>query len=217
VNQGKWYYEVEILSAGTILVGWSLTSASPNYDMSTDPSSYSFGCANARKYHQGSDAFGKAVSIGDIVGVMIDLQDKTVGFSLNGEVLIDPLGTEYAFDRIFADDYIPAFSLACGQKVRCNFGQDVNSLRYFTNCGLQEGYEPFGVNMTRQIPLWYSNEVPIFEYVNEEHETLEYSTHVQDSVPCIKLASKTFGMEQTKMEYLRLSLPIKFHEEYTSK
>lgn len=217
VNQGKWYYEVEILSMGTIQVGWTITSATPNYDMSSDLNSYSFDCFNARKCHQGSDAYGKPVTVGDIVGVMIDLQDKTIGFSLNGEVLIDPLGTECAFDRIFADDYVPAFSLACGQKIRCNFGQDVNSLRYFTNCGLQEGYEPFGVNMTKQIPFWYSNEVPIFEYVNEDHDTIEWSTQVQDSVPCIKLASKTFGTEPTKMEYLRLSLPIKFHDEYTSK
>lgn len=149
---------------------------------------------------------------------MIDLQDKTVSFSLNGEILLDPLGSEAAFDAIFTQvEYIPAFSLGCGQKIRCNFGQDVNSLRYFTNCGLQEGYEPFGVNMTKNIPFWYSNEIPIFENIDESHEALECSNVVQDSTPCIKVASKTFGAEATKMEYIRLCLPITFHDEFITK
>ena len=177
IKTGKWYYEVEILSAGSIRVGWSISSTGPNYDMSHDPLSYSFDCCNARKYHNGSETFGKACALGDIVGVMIDLQDKTVSFSLNGEIMLDPLGSESAFEHIFSpEEYVPTFSLACGQKIKANFGQDVNSLRYFTNCGLQEGYEPFGVNMTKAITFWYSNEIPIFEYVDENHESLEFAS-----------------------------------------
>jgi hypothetical protein len=29
--------------------------------------------------------------------------------------------------------------------VRLNFGHDVDTFKYFTMCGLQEGYEPFCV------------------------------------------------------------------------
>ena len=174
IKNGKWYYEVEILSSGPIRIGWSDVVSVPNSDMSTDPSSYSFDCHNARKWHQSNDPFGKVCSIGDVVGVMIDLQDKTVSFSLNGELLVDQLGSESAFENIASGDgYVPGFTLYYGQKIRVNFGQDVNSLRFFTNCGLQEGYEPFGVNMTRAITFWYSNEIPIFEVVDENHETLE--------------------------------------------
>jgi len=36
-------------------------------------------------------------------------------------------------------------TLAAGQKGKFNFGQDSNSLKFFTTCGLQEGYEPFCV------------------------------------------------------------------------
>lgn len=36
-------------------------------------------------------------------------------------------------------------TLGAGQKARLNFGQDSNTLKYFTTCGLQEGYEPFCV------------------------------------------------------------------------
>ena len=44
-----------------------------------------------------------------------------------------------------------------------NFGRDVNSLRCFTTYGLQEGYEPFQVNMTRDITLWYNKDMPVSE------------------------------------------------------
>ena len=83
IFSGKWYYEVEILSMGIIKVGWSTLSCDPNVDISTDANSYSFDTYSARKWHNGSDPFGKKCSPGDIVGVMIDLQDKTISFSLN--------------------------------------------------------------------------------------------------------------------------------------
>lgn len=159
---------------GIIKVGWSTLSCDPNVDISTDANSYSFDTYSARKWHNGSDPFGKKCSPGDIVGVMIDLQDKTISFSLNGEPLMDSVGSESAFENISINEgYVPAFTLFSGQKVRVNFGQDVNSLKYFTNCGLQEGYEPFAVNMTKSITLWYSNEIPLFDLVDDDHEALE--------------------------------------------
>lgn len=41
--------------------------------------------------------------------------------------------------------YVPGFTMGFNQQGKVNFGQDVNSLKYFTCCGLQEGYEPFCV------------------------------------------------------------------------
>jgi ryanodine receptor 2 len=161
------------LSNGPIKIGWSNIKSNSNLDISNDPNSYSFDCSGARKCHNGSDPFGKTCAVGDIVGVMIDLQDKTISFSLNGELLIDSVGSETAFENIHVDQYVPAFTLYTGQKLRVNFGQDVNSLKFFTNCGLQEGYEPFAVNMTKPITFWYTNEVPIFENVEDNHESLE--------------------------------------------
>ncbi|CAF5018657.1 unnamed protein product, partial [Rotaria socialis] len=60
-----------------------------------------------------------------------------------------------------------------GQKARLNFGQDVNSLKYFTSCGLQEGYEPFCVNMSRSLTFWYSNFIPRFESVKSFSRSFE--------------------------------------------
>ena len=40
---------------------------------------------------------------------------------------------------------MPAFTLGSGQQVKVNFGNVVQTLKYFTICGLQEGYSPFAV------------------------------------------------------------------------
>ena len=86
-------------------------------------------------------------------------------FSLNGELLVDPAAGDAAFGDVHADGspFVPAFTLCTGQKCRLNFGHNVDSLRFFTMCGLQEGYEPFCVNMTRSVTFWYTKSLPIFE------------------------------------------------------
>lgn len=210
---------MEILSLGSIKIGWSSLASVPNKDISQEANSYSFECNMARKWHQGSDVFGKKCSLGDIIGCMIDLQDRTISYSLNGEFLMDSVGSECAFENIGTQiGYVPSFTLGLGQKIKLNFGQDVNSLKFFTNCGLQEGYEPFAVNMTKPISFWYSNEIPIFEVIDENHESLEIAKNfANDSIPCIKVTSKSFGTGKTRMEYLRLSLPVTFHDEFVPK
>lgn len=68
-----------------------------------------------------------------------------LGFSLNGELLMDALGGETTFADVQGDGFVPACTLGVGQKARLTYGQDVNTLKFFTTCGLQEGYEPFCV------------------------------------------------------------------------
>ena len=64
---------------------------------------------------------------------------------MNGELLVDPSAGDAAFNEVAGEDFVPACSLDIGQKVRVNFGHDVDTLKFFTMCGLQEGYEPFFV------------------------------------------------------------------------
>ena len=66
-------------------------------------------------------------------------------FSLNGELLVDPSAGDAAFSEIGGETFVPAATLGIGQKCRLNFGHEVDSFKYFTMCGLQEGYEPFCV------------------------------------------------------------------------
>lgn len=54
-----------------------------------------------------------------------------------------------------------------------NFGKDVSTLKYFTICGLQEGYEPFAVNMNRDVTMWLSKRLPQFVPVPNNHQHIE--------------------------------------------
>lgn len=54
-----------------------------------------------------------------------------------------------------------------------NLGQDVSSLRFFAICGLQEGFEPFAINMQRPVTTWFSKSLPQFEPVPPEHPHYE--------------------------------------------
>lgn len=50
-----------------------------------------------------------------------------------------------------------------------NLGKDASSFKYYTMCGLQEGFEPFAVNMNRQITMWFSKRLPTFVNVPKDH------------------------------------------------
>lgn len=64
-------------------------------------------------------------------------------------------------------------SLGPSQVGRMNFGKDVSTLKFFTICGLQEGYEPFAVNTNRDITIWLSKRLPQFLPVPQNHEHIE--------------------------------------------
>lgn len=106
-------------------------------------------------------------------------------------------------------------TLSAGQRGRFNFGQDSNSLKFFTTCGLQEGYEPFCVNMFRAMPMWYSKRLPRFAEINERSK-LDVQRLPATAIlpPCLKLCQKAGSndpgsQEKAHMEFIRLSLPVK--------
>lgn len=72
--------------------------------------------------------------------------------------------------------FIPVCSLGVCQAGRMNFGKDVSTLKYFTICGLQEGYEPFAVNMNRDVTMWLSKRLPQFVPVPLHHQHIEVRT-----------------------------------------
>lgn len=121
-------------------------SAMPDTKLGLDEKSYGFDGYLTKKWHQGAEHYGREWKVGEVVGCFLDLNDRTISFSLNGELLLDPSGSEMAFDNVVPiEGFVPALTIGAGQKCRLNFGQDSNSLKYFTTCGLQEGYEPFCV------------------------------------------------------------------------
>ncbi|VDL75397.1 unnamed protein product [Nippostrongylus brasiliensis] len=221
VTGGKWYFEFEILTAGFMKIGWMDVGATPDIQLGLDDRGYAFDGYLGRKWHQGAESYGKEWKIGDVVGCFLDLNDRTISFSLNGELLLDPSGSEMAFDNVqCGDGLVPAMSLGSGQRGRLNFGQQSNSLKFFTSCGLQEGYEPFCVNMYRTMPMWFAKRMACFEDISAGSQ-LEISRipATGNSPPCLKLTQKatiTEGgpSEKATMEYIRLSLPVKCNESF---
>ncbi|KAG8317291.1 Ryanodine receptor 2 [Homalodisca vitripennis] len=125
---------------------------------------------------------------------------------------MDALGGETTFADVQGDGFVPAFTLGVGQKAKLTFGQDVNTLKYFTTCGLQEGYEPFCINMNRPVTYWYTKDQPIFENTDDYADTRIDVTRIpagSDTPPCLKISHNTFEtMEKANWEFLRLSLPV---------
>ncbi|XP_041353187.1 ryanodine receptor-like isoform X2 [Gigantopelta aegis] len=218
VSAGKWYYEFEVITPGFMKVGWAKTGAKSGIELGLDGHSYVFDGEMGRKWNLEAESYGKMWQTGDVIGCMLDMHDKTVSFSFNGEQMMDDLGQEIAFREIDVDiGYVPAFTLGAHQLAKLNFGQDVNTLKYFTCCGLQEGYEPFCVNMTRQMTLWYSKDQSWFQPVSSSHSQLDITRIPGGSnmTPSLKVSSKTFGtLEKSYLEYMRLSLPVKCRDEF---
>ncbi|CAJ0581879.1 unnamed protein product, partial [Mesorhabditis spiculigera] len=218
VTSGKWYFEFEVLAEGFMKIGWMDIAASPDKQIGLDDRSYAFDGYLGRKWHQGAEAYGREWKVKDVVGCFLDLNDRTISFSLNGELLLDPSGSEMAFDNVMCGEgLVPAMTLGSGQLGRLNFGQDSNSLKFFTTCGLQEGYEPFCVNMYRQMPLWFGKQLARFEeLVGQSGTQLEVNRipATGNSPPCLKItqkltASEGSALEKSAMEFFRLSLPVK--------
>jgi len=69
--------------------------------------------------------------------------------------------------------FIPVCSLGLSQIGRMNLGKDASTFKYYTMCGLQEGFEPFAVNMNREVTMWFSKRLPTFVNVPEEHPHIE--------------------------------------------
>uniref|UniRef100_A0AAX7UUJ1 Ryanodine receptor 2 n=1 Tax=Astatotilapia calliptera TaxID=8154 RepID=A0AAX7UUJ1_ASTCA len=216
VNTGKWYFELEVRT-GEMRVGWARPGCLPDQELGSDDQAFVFDGFKVQRWHQGNEHFGRAWQIGDVVGCMVDLNEHTMMFTLNGEVLLDDSGSELAFkDFEVGEGFIPVCSLGVCQAGRMNFGKDVSTLKYFTICGLQEGYEPFAVNMNRDVTMWLSKRLPQFVPVPLHHQHIEVTRidETIESCPCLKVTQKSFGSQNsyTDITFYRLSMPIECAE-----
>lgn len=74
---------------------------------------------------------------------------------------------------LFFLGFIPVCSVGVCQVARLNLGKNVSTLKYFTICGLQEGYEPFAVNMNRDVTMWISKRLPQFVPIPINHQHIQ--------------------------------------------
>uniref|UniRef100_A0A096LVG6 E3 ubiquitin-protein ligase RNF123 n=1 Tax=Poecilia formosa TaxID=48698 RepID=A0A096LVG6_POEFO len=135
VFKGKWAYEVLISSQGLMQIGWCTLSCRFNQEegVGDTPDSYAYDGNRVRKWNVTTTNYGKSWAAGDIVSCLIDLDEGTITFCLNGQ----SLGT--AFSSIKTGPgvaYFPAISLSFKESVAFNFGS--RPLRYYP----AEGYLP---------------------------------------------------------------------------
>uniref|UniRef100_A0A8C3B4F7 Ryanodine receptor 3 n=1 Tax=Cyclopterus lumpus TaxID=8103 RepID=A0A8C3B4F7_CYCLU len=216
VKTGKWYFEFEALSGGDMRVGWARPGCRPDVELGIDDQAFVFDGYMGRRMHAGSRYFGQPWKKGDVVGCMINMEDKSMIFTLNGELLITSKGSELCFTDFETEDgFIPVCSMGTSQIGHMNLGKDASTFKYYTMCGLQEGFEPFGVNMNRDITMWFSKRLPTFVNIPQDHMHIEVTRidGTVDSPPCLKVTHKTFGTQNSNsdMTYCRMSMPVEFY------
>uniref|UniRef100_A0ACB8GBD5 Ryanodine receptor 2 n=1 Tax=Sphaerodactylus townsendi TaxID=933632 RepID=A0ACB8GBD5_9SAUR len=97
VKTGKWYFEFEAVTAGDMRVGWARPGCQPDQELGSDEQAFVFDGFKAQRWHQGNEHFGRSWLAGDTVGCMVDMNEHTMMFTLNGEILLDDSGSELAF------------------------------------------------------------------------------------------------------------------------
>ncbi|XP_054640910.1 E3 ubiquitin-protein ligase RNF123 isoform X2 [Dunckerocampus dactyliophorus] len=134
VYKGKWAYEVLISSQGLMQIGWCTLSCRFNQEegVGDTPDSYAYDGNRVRKWNVTTTNYGKSWAAGDIVSCLIDLDQATITFCLNGQ----SLGTAFSDIKMGPGiAYFPAISLSFKESVAFNFGS--RPLRYPV-----EGYLP---------------------------------------------------------------------------
>ncbi|XP_035275276.1 ryanodine receptor 3 isoform X12 [Anguilla anguilla] len=221
VKTGRWYFEFEAVTGGDMRVGWARPGCRPDIELGMDDQAYVFDGFRGQRLHMGGRFFGRSWHAGDVVGCMINMEDKSMIFTLNGEILITNKGSELCFaDFETEDGFIPVCSLGLSQTGRMNLGKDASTFKYYTMCGLQEGFEPFAVNMNRDVTMWFSKRLPTFVNVPKDHNHIQV-TRIDgtiDSPPCLKVTHKTFGTQNSNadMVFCRLSMPVEFQTAFRS-
>ncbi|XP_029973170.1 ryanodine receptor 3 [Salarias fasciatus] len=219
VKTGKWYFEFEAVTGGDMRVGWARPGCKPDVELGTDELAFVFDGHRGHCLNMGSRLFGRCWHAGDVVGCMINMEDKSMIFTLNGEILITTKGSELCFTDFETEDgFIPVCSLGLSQVGRMNLGKDASTFKYYTMCGLQEGFEPFAVNMNREVTMWFSKRLPTFVNVPKDHNHIAVTRidGTVDSPPCLKVTHKTFGTQNSNadMVFCRLSMPVEFHSTF---
>jgi len=126
VRGGKWYYECKLLTYGQMRFGWcteKCTMVTNSYNgIGSDSESWGYdgSCQKAFFGSSNSDTrYGEYWSNGDIIGTVLDLENKTISFYRNGK----DMGV--AFSNIPTNEPIyPAASLQKKQKTSFNFGKE---------------------------------------------------------------------------------------------
>lgn len=125
VISGKWYYEINLTTAGCMQFGWvDLAyegSADQGQGVGDDAHSWAYDGWRKLKWHDLSTSWGSKWSPGDVIGVAVDMDNLTMTFSLNG--FTEEIGMGLAFSNFsFHGGVYPCASFNRNEKFQFNFG-----------------------------------------------------------------------------------------------
>ncbi|XP_065188366.1 ryanodine receptor 3-like isoform X2 [Sycon ciliatum] len=212
IGKGKWYYEVELQTHGFMRVGWCTVDLSVTSMPGSDQNAFVFDGFLARKWNNGSETFGRTWQEHDVIGCLLDLEQRTISFTLNGALLVDAVGQDVAFDNLpEGQRFLPVICLGPAQRVTCLLGRDLGQLKMFNQHGLQQGYEPLCSMFNHFMPMWASCNMPVYVDIGTSHPRLLSINQppLPNRPPCLRVSSKTVrGTDTPRMECIRLNLGI---------
>ena len=150
LTSGKWYYEAELLTAGCLQIGWADGSfaghchAEKGDGCGDGPSSWAFDGWRRYRWHGIATEWGSRWQVGDIIGCSVDLDNRIVSFTLNGQ------GEEIGMGKAFeGESFRP-----CGGVYACasfNWKEKLKiSLKNF-KYGPPEGFKGIGEAIVRSV------------------------------------------------------------------
>eukprot|EP00124_Ichthyophonus_hoferi_P004695 Ihof_evm1s551 gene=Ihof_evmTU1s551 len=123
---GRVGYEVTIKTSGIIQLGWAAPQCrfepERGVGVGDDKYSYAFDGSRRRAWHgdpgsQQMSSYGKMWLEGDVITILMDVEERTISFCLNGR----DMGVAFT-DVDVTKRWYPALSLATGQHCSFNFG-----------------------------------------------------------------------------------------------
>ena len=122
VYKGHWCYEVTLITNGLFQIGFSQLNTLCNRTSGVGDGldSYAYDGYRITSWNKNQKKYGKPWDIGDVIGVAIDLEERTIEYFLNGEKL------GIAFENIQVGEniaYFPSLTFSNNQKCYVNLGQ----------------------------------------------------------------------------------------------
>ena len=134
LTEGKWMYEITLLSPGLQQIGWAVQGAAATwtreYGVGDSLNTYSFDGSRVKKWNVVEETYGSTWEVGDVITSFIDLTNGIIEYSANGQLQgkaftkIDTTSTLLHDGRRAAESLVftPAFSLSNNEACVVNFG-----------------------------------------------------------------------------------------------
>ncbi|CAH0489393.1 unnamed protein product [Peronospora farinosa] len=178
--EGKWFYEVEVVTSGLIQVGWIdgyfQGSSDQGEGVGDHAHSWSYDGNRQRRWNSESSSYGEKWRVGDIIGCLLDLVTQKMTYFRNGV----NLGVAYSEFECTLNDkrsgMMPGISLERGEIIRINLGHQPFAYPPAT------GHDLMSISRAIRVP---STSVVIHSPADEPRAALLHPSPVKESASAL--------------------------------